>query len=246
MSFTKGDLGILESILCEEDFSLCHELFKKESLLEFLEAEDLDLAYGRTQSRLKHLITVVKPWSCVKVRTSSFMLTTGIELSDPGPCTLVWNGFCTIGCPLCNALKNYALRNDLRLDRRWKHRPYFFHLHRKLISMIIQFLEDNIVHMVNKHFQNKPTAPEEPSCVHIEPTVEEAPAAVIEKPVTHDRTSPKRVAEPFRSIFMFMNGTDDPPTEDEMNSLLGLTGETDLPESDHDIENDEPRPSFLN
>jgi hypothetical protein len=241
--FTRDDLLILESVLCDEDFSICQEVFKNDTLLEFLEADDLDLAYGRTQSRLKHLITVVNPWSCVDEKVASFTETTGICLSDPSPCTLIWNGFCTIGCPLCNALKNYALRNDLYLGRRWRYRSTYRRLHGKLLAIITHFLEDNIVQMVNKHNQNMPPASELTSCVHPEPIVEEELDAVTETPVSRDRISPLSEAEPFKSMFMFYLNSDRPPTEDEVSRFLGLDDCESLLQ-DH-VENDETRPSLL-
>jgi hypothetical protein len=220
-SFTEEDLLNLEDVLCEEDFSICHEVFEKNnSLLEFLEADDLDLAYGRTQSRLKHLITVVKPWSCVEKKVMTFTETTGICLGDPSPCTLVWKGLCTIGCSLCNALKNYALRNDYCLGRGWKYRAKYLRMHGNLISTIIHFLEHNIVQMVNKHNQNIPLASDQFSSVHIEPTVTEDPEAIIENPVTHDRNSLLSEVEPFKSMFSGYVNTDHPLTDEEVYSLF--------------------------
>jgi hypothetical protein len=241
---TRDDRLILELFLCQEDFSICHELFEKNySFLEFLEAENLDLAYGRTQSRLRHLITVVKPWSCVKEKITSFMSTTGIELSDPRPCTVVWNGFCTIGCPLCNALKNYALKNDMHLGRRWKYRSTYRRLHGRMLTIIINFLQNNIVRMVKKHFQNKPyvavpTSYRPPGLV-----IEEDSVTVNESPATLDEISSKSEVEPSESLYDFIVSKDRTPTEEEILEFFGIGRDCSSLGKDHVVEDDNPRPS---
>jgi hypothetical protein len=245
----KDDYMILKSVLRKEDFSICHKVFKKMTFQEFLEAENLELTYEGTQAKLRHLITVVKPWNCVKDLIESFITSTGIDLSNSSPCFHVWKGYCTVGCSLCYALKNSSLKYDFTIGRGWKHRSKFQRLHSKLIANISHFIEDNIAQMVEEYYQDKPFASAAPSCAPFEPPVVEEPEAVSDVPVICRQTSLKRKAEPvtvrFSPTTELISG-EPTPTEEEINNFVGVAKERTSrkrrrsPEPDHVVKIDEP------
>jgi hypothetical protein len=246
---TADDHLILKSVLRKEDFSICHKVFKKMTFQEFLEAENLELTYEGTQAKLRHLITVVKPWSCVKEKIDSFIATAEMDLSDSSPCFHVWNGYCTIGCSLCYALKNFSLKHDYNVGRGWKHRSKFQRLHSKMVASISHFIEDNIAQMVDEYYQDKPFASAVTSCVHTEPFVEEEPEAVTEAPVVREQTSLKRKAEPIKVQFnpmVELIHEERTPTEDEINNFVGVAKDRSsrkrrhAPDPDHVVKQDEP------
>jgi hypothetical protein len=231
--YLRDDLLILETVLTENELSICHKVFKKMNFLEFLEVEDLDFILSGIQSKLKNLLTVVKPWSCLKEQLNSFSTTIGIELDDFTPNCYVWHGFCTFNCYLCYALKNHCIKNDYKLGKGWKHRHRYQRLHSKMMTTITNFLQNNIVYMVFKYHQDKPTASVASFCGHPDPFVEKEPEAATGNPVNCGDTSRKRKAEPFKVRFNLnielINGDGSTPVATFR-----------LPEQDHVIEEDEP------
>jgi hypothetical protein len=195
--FTNDDLLILESVLRKEDFITCQKVFKEITFLGFLDAKNLDLTYERTQSKLRHLITVVKPWSCTTDKIKSFASSTGIDLSDPTPFVSVWTGLCTTGCPLCYSMKNYSLKHEYYLGKSWKHRSKYQRFHSNLVTIVTNFLQDNIVLMVDKYCQDKSPVSSKSSCVHYDPLVKDELDTITEESAACD-FSLKSETDPFK------------------------------------------------
>jgi hypothetical protein len=221
--FTDGDIQILERHFHEEDFSICQQMFKKYDMMEFLAATNLDPAYERTQFKLKHLITVVNLWSCAKEDIEFYLSRTGVDSYDCSPCHEIWSRYCTFGCQLCYAVKNYSLRYDLRFNKGWRHRDSYFRLHAVLIKDTISFLRMNIANMVEKHCQSRSRAVVSNLKVHYELPVDKNTTAPMD-PVNHGETSLKREIEPVRTF-----------TEKELHELFGLKKQPDM---DHVITKD--------
>jgi hypothetical protein len=240
--FTRDDFLILKSVFRKEDFFICQNLFEETTFLGFLEARDLDLSHERTQSKLRHLITVVKNWSCVKEKINSFATTTGIDLSDPTPFSSVWTGLCTSGCPLCYSMKNYSLKNEYYLGKSWKHRAKYQRFHSNMITTVTNFLQDNIVLMVDKYCQDELYASDYTSGFTFEPLVEEETDAGMDRSAVLDQTSLKREAGPLkvRRDLLLSSSLFDRPLR-KKRPIFGLAADCfAFPELDH-VEEDEPR-----